>query len=427
MKYLPKIFILFAFVAWLAGCAPVMQPPLAPLGASSRTAGGQYLPKINNFQVLLDASLSMDEGGKNDFLTARNLVSRINQEIPSDLQYNAGLRSIGHNSYQSKSPTDLLYGMTSYQRAGFHEALGKIKYVGGTSPMAAALQAAGNDLKSASGKSSLILVTDGLDMDDAPDAAKNIKAMLGDNLCIYTIAIGKERNGAGQKLLKKVAAAGQCGSATTDADLADAAAMTAFVDSVFIGGKKPAPKPAPIPVAPAAPVDSDGDGVTDDRDKCPNTPKGAPVDSVGCPLDSDGDGVYDYLDTCPNTPKGVSIDDRGCPTSLTLKINFGHDSNVVGDEYMGELAKAAKCINEYPGNQVFIEGHTDSQGPSKYNQGLSERRASAVVKALVSNYDIPASRLTARGFGEDSPIADNKTSEGKKENRRVEVLCGAMK
>jgi OmpA-OmpF porin, OOP family len=67
-------------------------------------------------------------------------------------------------------------------------------------------------------------------------------------------------------------------------------------------------KPAPEPVR-----DSDGDGVTDDMDKCPSTPAGVKVDSVGCPLDSDKDGVPDYMDKCPSTPAGVKVDSVGCP------------------------------------------------------------------------------------------------------------------
>jgi outer membrane protein OmpA-like peptidoglycan-associated protein len=60
-------------------------------------------------------------------------------------------------------------------------------------------------------------------------------------------------------------------------------------------------------------TDSDGDGVTDDRDRCPNTPAGAVVDAHGCPKDSDGDGVYDGVDDCPDTPRGAKVDSRGCP------------------------------------------------------------------------------------------------------------------
>ncbi|NOQ51117.1 MAG: outer membrane beta-barrel domain-containing protein [Desulfuromonadaceae bacterium] len=222
---------------------------------------------------------------------------------------------------------------------------------------------------------------------------------------------------------------------------------------VAIPAPAPAPQPEPAPVV--APADSDGDGVIDDQDKCPgtpkgvkvnadgcppdsdgdgvydycdkcpNTPEGAPVDRQGCPLDSDGDGVYDYQDRCPGTPAGVSVDTGGCPTKLTLHINFCHDSNKVGPEFDSEIAKAAQCISDYPGNVVFIDGHTDSTGAAAYNQQLSEQRAAAVKNRLVEKFNIPESRMTARGFGETQPVADNKTKEGRFQNRRVDVACGA--
>jgi len=173
------------------------------------------------------------------------------------------------------------------------------------------------------------------------------------------------------------------------------------------------------------PVDSDGDGVFDYQDQCPETPSGTPVDEKGCPLDSDNDGVFDSLDNCPDTAAGVSVDEHGCPTKLTLHINFGHDSSKVGSEYDSEIAKAAQCINNYPGNVVYIDGHTDSDGSAAYNQKLSEQRASAVKNRLISAFDIPEEKLIARGFGEDQPVADNTTQEGKTQNRRVDVACGA--
>jgi outer membrane protein OmpA-like peptidoglycan-associated protein len=65
--------------------------------------------------------------------------------------------------------------------------------------------------------------------------------------------------------------------------------------------------------ASGCPVDSDGDGVCDGVDQCADTPKGATVDAKGCPSDSDGDGVLDGIDQCANTPKGASVDEKGCP------------------------------------------------------------------------------------------------------------------
>jgi len=77
-------------------------------------------------------------------------------------------------------------------------------------------------------------------------------------------------------------------------------------------------------------------------------------------------------------------------------------------------------FKEYPKADFSIGGHTDSVGSKATNQALSERRANAVRDYLISN-GINADRLTAAGFGEDYPIASNKTRAGRKENRRVEV------
>lgn len=420
MRKLRTLLFLSVFVTLVASCSPVMQPPLKPLDAgTAKNVGDKYASKVDNFIVVLDTSLSMDEGGNNDFLVARDVVSRINQEIPTDLSYNAGLRSIGHNSYQSENKTELLYGITRYNRADFHDGLNKIKYVGGPTPMAEVLLAVGNDLKSASGKSALIIVSDGLNIDDAPAAAEQLKGQLGNNLCIYTVSIGQENNGAGQDMMKQLATIGQCGFTTTDADLADSGSMENYVSSVFIT------KAAPVVVKAVPAKDSDGDGVMDAVDNCPNTPKGAPVNAVGCSLDSDGDGVFNYRDQCPGTPAGVSVDVYGCPSKLTLHINFGHDSTKVGPEFDSEIAKAAQCIKDYPGNAVVIEGHTDSTGSAAYNQKLSQQRADAVKNRLMEKFDIKESRMISKGFGESKPIADNKTAGGRELNRRVEVACGA--
>ena len=67
-----------------------------------------------------------------------------------------------------------------------------------------------------------------------------------------------------------------------------------------------------------------------------------------------------------------------------------------------------------------MEGHTDARGGAPYNRALSQRRAAAVVTALVKR-GVPAERLVAQGFGPDRPVADNATAEGRAKNRRVEL------
>lgn len=179
--------------------------------------------------------------------------------------------------------------------------------------------------------------------------------------------------------------------------------------------------PAPAAVA-KAPVDSDKDGVYDDADKCPGTPAGAPVDSVGCPLDSDGDGVYDYLDKCPGTKKSYKVNADGCFISVTLNVNFKTNSAIIEDGYENEVSEFSEFLKANPAVKVEIQGHTDSAGNDAYNQKLSQRRADSIMKSLVTKYGVDASRLTAVGYGETQPIVPNDTPENMLKNRRIETV-----
>ena len=179
------------------------------------------------------------------------------------------------------------------------------------------------------------------------------------------------------------------------------------------------------------PIDTDGDGVYDGLDKCPGTPKGAIVDAHGCPIDSDVDGVYDGLDKCPDTPKGVKVDKDGCPVKKALfeegkktlvleGVNFALDSDKLTPDSYAILDKVAASLRDWPDIRVEVGGHTDSTGKADYNMDLSHRRAEAVRSYLVSK-GIDASRLTAKGYGETQPVADNGTGAGRAKNRRVEL------
>lgn len=85
------------------------------------------------------------------------------------------------------------------------------------------------------------------------------------------------------------------------------------------------------------------------------------------------------------------------------------------------IDKLAAFLTEYPERNVLIEGFTDSTGTVEYNQGLSERRADAVRKALVVR-GVDSSRLKIRGYGVEFPVASNETAAGRQRNRRVEVI-----
>jgi len=181
--------------------------------------------------------------------------------------------------------------------------------------------------------------------------------------------------------------------------------------------------------AKGCPMDSDGDGVYDGIDQCPDTPAGAKVDAKGCPMDSDGDGVPDYMDKCPNTPAGMKVNEVGCPilfepgkTAVVLQgVNFADNSAVLDETDTSTLDKVANFVQYNPsGYRLEVAGYTSSTGSRAHNMKLSQQRAEAVVKYLVSK-GVPAGMLQAKGYGPDFPIDTNATKAGQANNRRVEL------
>ena len=166
--------------------------------------------------------------------------------------------------------------------------------------------------------------------------------------------------------------------------------------------------------------DSDKDGVPDEDDKCPNTKKGIEVDYRGCEVDSDDDGVVDSKDQCPKTSKDFMVDGYGCPQTATLRVHFASAKYNITDSIINDLQYFALFLKENKGYDVIIYGYTDSVGDANKNKALSQKRANTVKEALV-RYGIKSTRLTAIGKGEENPIADNSTKEGRAQNRRIEV------
>jgi len=144
-----------------------------------------------------------------------------------------------------------------------------------------------------------------------------------------------------------------------------------------------------------------------------------PVVMPKMPGDEDGDGVTDDKDACPGTPKGIPVDERGC-WAIKSDVLFDFDKATIKPEYYSWLDKGKELFEKYPTMKVQIDGHTDSTGPEEYNQKLSERRAKAVKDYLVNKVGIAADRLTTVGYGEMKPAYPNDTKENRAKNRRVE-------
>jgi OmpA-OmpF porin, OOP family len=101
-------------------------------------------------------------------------------------------------------------------------------------------------------------------------------------------------------------------------------------------------------------------------------------------------------------------------------VNFDFDKADIRPDAAVILDEAASLLNDNPGRNVSVAGHTDSVGADAYNQSLSERRAASVKDYLVGR-GVDAGRLSTTGYGESSPIASNDTADGRALNRRVEL------
>jgi outer membrane protein OmpA-like peptidoglycan-associated protein len=86
----------------------------------------------------------------------------------------------------------------------------------------------------------------------------------------------------------------------------------------------------------------------------------------------------------------------------------------------------ADIMAQFPGTHVQVNGHTDNKGKKSANLKLSQARAEAVVSYLVSKKGVDGKRLSAKGFGDEKPIADNATADGRTKNRRVDFTVTSM-
>jgi OOP family OmpA-OmpF porin len=183
---------------------------------------------------------------------------------------------------------------------------------------------------------------------------------------------------------------------------------------------EPALTPAPAAAAPAEPSPPVVAPPPAPVAVAPEPPAPAPVARV---LDSDGDGVLDDADRCPGTPAGTKVDAAGCEIveAVVLKgVKFESNSARLTKDSLPVLDAAAEALLRRPKLSTEVAGHTDDRGGQKLNQALSQKRADAVRAYLVSK-GVPAGSLTARGYGEDNPVADNQTVAGRAANRRVEL------
>lgn len=140
---------------------------------------------------------------------------------------------------------------------------------------------------------------------------------------------------------------------------------------------------------------------------------------IGKKMDKQAEEMQKVLDDAEVRREG-----EGIVIKFKDQVLFGFDRADLGATAQSNLDKLVTVLNKYPDTNVEVIGHTDSKGSDSYNQGLSERRANAVVNYLKA-HNISSSRLAAKGMGKNDPIASNDTEEGRAQNRRVEFVITA--
>lgn len=357
------------------GCAS--SPTTQSFSSRVLEPGSNEQVRVEQTLILIDASGSTEE----QYAEQMRLVEAFVDGMPEG-SYTTEVVGFGGSKRQRAK-------RQPFQRGALRGQVGKIQHTGSHTPIAQVFEEGAMRYKGASGDLAVVLFSDGVanlpygsqDPEASLAAARKLVAAHRGNVCIHTVRIGEIEEGA--VLMEQLSTLTPCGSSTTAAGLSSTESLYAMQRVAFLEAGLPAVAAAPPRIG--------------DRDR---------------------DGVLDPDDQCPNTPVGASVDRRGCWT-LT-NIQFSLDSDAIATTYQPELENVVTVLRDNPSMRIRIDGHTDASGAEAYNQALSERRAGAVRDYIV-NQGLDGDRLEVWGFGEARPAADNKTKEGRRENRRTEL------
>jgi OOP family OmpA-OmpF porin len=389
-----KTLIIAAAITYLliSGCASQPSSTFQTFPAqdlNSLVSSGQFIQKADNFFVLNDSSSSMTEDylgtdypaqpSPTKFSVEKEILNRINLTIPN-LKLTSSIRSFGFGSCLSWGFTQLNLPPASYSKSTFGSGIDSLTCASGGTPLDSGIEETTKDLSTTTGNIAVLILSDGeVDTDPVP-AVKSLKQRYGDKLCVYTVWVGNPEDSDGYATLNQLSDIAGCGFSVTAEQISSANDMAKFVRNVFL-------KPGTLSAADCSTLDDDADSINNCNDKCPNTLKGAHVNQFGCWI---------------------------------VDVKFDNDKSNINPQYYPELDNAATVIEDNPGVNIEVQGHTSSTGTAEYNQRLSERRALAVKKYL-SGKTHAAPTLTVRGYGLTQPIDTNETEAGRSNNRRVQL------
>ncbi len=312
-------------------------------------------PKVDNFILFVDYSGSMamtSEAFKGvKIKLAKELATKMTADIP-ELGYTSGVNTF--------APFGTQLAPATFSKSAVTGALGKIDtnydIYGRNTPMGMGLNDLDATLSKLSGKTALIIFTDG-DSNYGTDPVAEAKALYAkypNRLCIHIVSYAD--NARGKMVVDEIRALSRCTVVGDPMALANPAALKQYVRDVFYDVEADAPRS----LAPA------------------------------------------------------------CETITLGNLNFATAKYAITPEMEPALNQALTVLKDSSCSQFIIEGHTDSVGGEAYNQKLSENRANSVVKWLTAR-GLDSSKLVSKGMGKLAPKFDNKTEEGRRLNRRVEI------
>ncbi len=323
----------------------------------------EMVKKVDGFELLVDMSGSLDK-----FQMQKDFLQQLNEVLP-ELGYTGGMRVFGFTNLISgpSSYSKGVWGAEIFSKAKLGEAIAPLAGTTGITPLGPAMEASQQELGNMGPRKALIIISDfkrSVDFGDPAAEANKLKAAYAHGLCIYPVVF--EGDAESMALAEAVSDVTGCAKPVNAADLLSSpGGVQAWAKNIFWEEKE---EPKPAPPAP--------------------------------------------------TPKTVTI---------SLHVKFATAKAVVKPEYRTQIEEVAVFMTKNADTKAVIEGHTDSVGKDAYNQKLSQQRAEAVRDYLVSEFGIDAARLTAVGYGETRPVADNKTEEGRQQNRRVDcVITGTI-
>ncbi|UZP68554.1 OmpA family protein [Desulfovibrio mangrovi] len=319
-------------------------------------------PKIASFDIFMDHSGSMMMKHKTlneqKIVLARDLMMKVNKKVPA-LPYDAAMHTF--------APYSERLALGAFDSVAMDKALGGIstdeKIRGRYTPMGDGIMKVQPAVHPMKREGAVILVSDGeSNRGSDPVAEARVLYSTEPGICLHVVSFADTP--AGEETLKQIAALNGCSVyADGPALLANEVTLDKFMQDVFYRMVE----------------------------------ESAPVQEMAA------------QETAPAEEEAIVL----------RNVNFAFDSAEINQESAAILTEAAMLIQDRPGT-IVLTGHTDSTGPDAYNQKLSERRAQS-VRAFLAKQGVSADRMKAFGKGEAEPEYDNKTSEGRRLNRRVVI------